>query len=130
MIPRHHHSARDGVPWRRRGWLCLLAGFVVLGLLSFGSSASPWWPRCPWRVLTGWACPGCGTIRSVHAALHGKWMLAFRLNPFLVYLLPVLGASVLFPERFPGRSAAWWLLVPTLAWWVVRNCLPPLAIPM
>jgi uncharacterized protein DUF2752 len=47
-------------------------------------------PPCPFRALTGWYCPGCGSLRALHQLLHGNLRLAFAFNPFTVLTLPFL----------------------------------------
>ena len=41
---------------------------------------------CPWRLLTGYPCPGCGGIRAMGAICTGQFEQAWLLNPiaFLV----------------------------------------------
>lgn len=41
---------------------------------------------CPWRLLTGIPCPGCGGIRAIGAISTGQFEQAWLLNPiaFLV----------------------------------------------
>ena len=41
---------------------------------------------CPWRLLTGYPCPGCGGIRAMGAISTGDFEQAWLLNPvaFLV----------------------------------------------
>jgi hypothetical protein len=87
----------------------VLAGAAVL--YAFSPSETWWYPRCPILAITGLRCPGCGTLRALHAALHGRLAEAFRLNPLSMLLLPLLavyGTAQLRPAariRIPG--AAW-----------------------
>ncbi len=41
---------------------------------------------CPWRLITGYPCPGCGGIRAMGAISTGQFEQAWLLNPvaFLV----------------------------------------------
>jgi hypothetical protein len=41
---------------------------------------------CPWRLITGYPCPGCGGIRAMGAICAGQFEQAWLLNPvaFLV----------------------------------------------
>ena len=36
---------------------------------------------CPWRLLTGYPCPGCGGIRAMGAISAGQFEQAWLLNP-------------------------------------------------
>jgi len=63
-----------------------VAGLVVLFL--FDPAQSGVFPPCPLRFLTGWYCPGCGSLRALHQLLHGNLGAAWALNPLTVLLLP------------------------------------------
>ena len=89
------------------------------------------YPTCPFLAVTGWYCPGCGTLRAVHALGHGDLMTALARNPFAVVALGyVVVTWVLWLQRSArGRSLRWlappWVLYGVLAailmFWVLRN---------
>jgi hypothetical protein len=64
--------------------LCL-AALVVL-YLGHPSEYSCM-PRCPFYLLTGMYCPGCGALRAIHYFLHGNISASVRHHPFLLPLL-------------------------------------------
>jgi hypothetical protein len=87
---------------------------------------------CPFRVVTGLACPGCGTLRCLHALLHGDVAEAVDRNALTVVVLPLLVAAwvVAGLRAFTGRPLrspvvpAWairTLAVGTVAFWAFRN---------
>ena len=83
---------------------------------------------CPYKTLTGWACPGCGLTRALHALLHGNLRLAFSFNPWVFVGGPAAAAFALLPRTMaPDRAQglrtalAWVMLAITLAFWVWRN---------
>ena len=69
-------------------WSLLVAGAVYLFLFEPGKSG--FFPACPFRLLTGFTCPGCGTTRALHQILHGHLDTAFTLNPLLLLAIPFL----------------------------------------
>ena len=69
-------------------WLLLLAGAAYLFVFEPGRSG--FFPACPFRLLTGFTCPGCGTTRALHQILHGHFAAAFMLNPLLLVAIPFL----------------------------------------
>lgn len=69
-------------------WLTIVAGSVCLFVLEPGKSIL--FPICPFRAITGFTCPGCGSTRGVHQLLHGNIAAAFELNPLLLLALPFL----------------------------------------
>lgn len=48
------------------------------------------YPLCPFHAGTGLWCPGCGSLRAVHALTHGDLMAAVHRNVLLVAALPVV----------------------------------------
>jgi len=71
--------------------LVLLAAtglFVVY--YKFNPSQGSIFLSCPWRLATGYHCPGCGSQRAIHQLLHLNVIAAFRLNPFMVLSLPLI----------------------------------------
>lgn len=71
-------------------WLGLMA---VAGFLFFFNPASPgnqFFPKCPFRLLTGMQCPGCGSTRAFYQLLHLHPVAAFKLNPLMILTLPFI----------------------------------------
>ena len=69
-------------------WLAMAVGAVCLYVLEPGKSKLL--PVCPFRALTGFTCPGCGSTRGMHQLLHGNLLAAFEFNPLLLLALPFL----------------------------------------
>lgn len=87
-----------------------MAGLVGLLLLwKFDPASSGIFPPCPLHYLTGWYCPGCGSLRAMHQLLQGNVRAAWALNPLTMVLLPFIGYGlmsqallVLRGRRLPG----------------------------
>jgi hypothetical protein len=90
------------------------------------------YPTCPFLWATGLYCPGCGSMRMIHALVHGDVARAFGLNPLAFTLLPVIGRLWILwvvgavrgvPLRTPTvRPAVAGLLgVLLVVYWIVRN---------
>lgn len=62
------------------------------------------YPTCPFRTLTGLSCPGCGTLRAMHALANGHLGAAAGLNVLAVAALPVLGWLWWRPVRARWRG--------------------------
>lgn len=96
------------------------------------------WPTlCPFALLLGYPCPGCGMGRSLWACFNGELISAFTYHPlgppFLAVTLFV-GSLRLTAKRFPvarciqrgierrTRGHAVWvaLLVVALGLWIAR----------
>lgn len=70
----------------------LVAAVAAAAVVTFGlgSAGGILLPPCPFRVLTGLACPGCGSVRAMQQLLHGNLIAALDLNPLAVLLLPLV----------------------------------------
>jgi hypothetical protein len=123
-----------------RGALSALAG--PLGVAALAAAAvgvvavvdpndAGHYPTCPFLALTGQACPGCGSLRAVHALAHGDVGTALSLN--LLTVLAVVPLVVIW-ARWLGRTRSgtsrhtvapapvlWGLLVVVVAFGVLRN---------
>lgn len=60
------------------------------------------WGFCPFRLLTGLPCPGCGSLRAVNNLTHGDVTAALSSNAVTVVLL---GAAVALWLAWLVRSA-------------------------
>lgn len=106
------------------------AGVVGLGALGYVALVDPHrpgslFPPCPFKLITGWNCPGCGGLRMTHDLLHGDLAAAAVDNVFLLIGLPLLGMWSLWRHRqgrptFPPASIAV-IAVAAILWTVVRN---------
>jgi len=80
----------------------LFIAAVGLVLLRAFDPARSWiFPPCPVHYLTGCYCPGCGSLRAIHALLHGDVHRAWAMNPLTIVLLPFV-AYGLFSEILVG----------------------------
>jgi hypothetical protein len=90
------------------------------------------YPTCPFLALTGLYCPGCGSLRMVHALAHGHVAEGFGRNPLAFLLIPVVGylwtrwvTCVIRGETISSplfRTSVIWAFIGLLiVYWVVRN---------
>ena len=113
--------------------LTLLVGGIVYALLD--PALYTLMPKCPFRLLTGLSCPGCGIQRAAHALLHGHLWEAVQYNFFMVFSIPyaasLVAAHWLVGSRWrekmlpvlESRVMMILYIVLFLVWWVVRNLL-------
>lgn len=88
----------------------LVAMALAMGMLALASPYILWLLHltpvtCPFRILAGLACPGCGTTRSFFALGSGQVLTALRLNPLGFFLWLFLGATVVFKVGWLSRGA-------------------------
>ena len=105
-------------------------GLSFVYLLDPGTSDL--YPPCPFLALTGFYCPGCGTLRALHQLTLGHPVAALDLNPLMVLLLPLVAfflashamlAVTGRPLRkyFVRPELIWALLGVVLVYWLLRN---------
>lgn len=67
---------------------------TVVGATAWVAAVDPdrpgHYPVCPFHALTGLWCPGCGSLRAVHALTHGDLTAAVHRNVLLVAALPLV----------------------------------------
>jgi hypothetical protein len=87
-------------------WLLIALGAVAaiamaVVLFCFNPSQYGFYPRCQLYVTTGLYCPGCGSLRAMHALTHGQVLAALRCNALLTLSFPVL--AILGLRRLAGK---------------------------
>ena len=90
-------------------------------------------PVCPFYGLTGLYCPGCGTLRCLHALLHADLRSALDHNVLTVFFVPLLVVAWLSAGRAgiggrhrprtwnPPRWVGWTSAAAFSLFWILRN---------
>lgn len=113
----------------------LAAGAAAAAAVAYVGAVDPnesgHYPTCPFLFLTGLYCPGCGSLRAVHALAHGDVATAVDRNVLAVVagVLVVgiwLGALARAWRGTPRRTVAppgllWAGAVVVVLFAVVRN---------
>jgi hypothetical protein len=150
-VPHDDHPARLPAPRPRSGlegwadrlgqrlppvtWPLGVAAIALAGaaLLHFVDPNEPGnYPTCPWLLITGTFCPGCGTMRAVALLTHLDVVGALGMNLLLMLVLPYLAyayatwlAGTLRPRTRPPRPTPTWfvwaLLASFVVFWIARN---------
>ncbi|MEU4825367.1 DUF2752 domain-containing protein [Actinomadura sp. NPDC023710] len=134
LVPEVRGGGRRRLAVRllRPGGVLILSVAAVSYVAAVDPNEAGHYPTCPFLALTGFQCPGCGSMRTVHALAHGHLQEAFGLNVLTVAMLPVL---VFFWLRWararaldrPVRTKVahpaliWILFGAILLFWLIRN---------
>lgn len=98
------------------------AGLLCAGLL-YGYVLIPLGLRipCPFYLVTGLRCPGCGVTDLCLGLLHGRFVPGY--NWGLVLIASWIPLALWLQRRRPGaaRILTWALAAAALAWGVLRN---------
>lgn len=116
----------------KRNLLVAAASVAALAVYILFCEYSGAMPRCPFKWVTGFDCPGCGSQRALRSLLHGHPLEAWGYNLILPPVQAYLMTIVLLPlwrgrraERIHAAltspAAIWSLLGVVMAWWVLRN---------
>jgi hypothetical protein len=91
-------------------------------------------PKCPFLVLTGYQCAGCGSQRAIHALLNLNINEAWHQNALLVLSLPYILIGLIYnfiPQ--PTESMLYWrkilfgqkaiivVMILIVCFWIGRN---------
>jgi uncharacterized protein DUF2752 len=124
--------------WRGSGvrWAPYAVLAAVAGAAGYVAAVDPdrpgHYPTCPFYALSGYYCPGCGTLRMVHALTHGhvaeafgRNALAFLTIPALVYLWVRWALAARRGRPLPATLLSPWAVIAfavvSVVFWVVRN---------
>lgn len=110
---------------------------IIAGLgyvyYNFSPAEDSFFLKCPFKMMTGLECPGCGSQRAVHELLHLNIGKAFQYNPLMVSAIPYLALGFLFniegvKTRFPktrkfffGTRTIYLILLIILIFFIFRN---------
>lgn len=134
-VTHPHAHTPNGI---RRSWLLLapVAGLIAIFTVPFGPAPT----ICPFALITGIPCPGCGLTRAVVALAHGDIGSAVAFHPLVGVVLAWLGATWLVAvarrrglnirlDRRVVDRLLWATAALFVATWVVRmgtGTLPPI----
>ncbi len=96
-------------------WLgAVLTGVALVAVVDPNEPGH--YPTCPLLAVTGFYCPGCGTLRALHALAHGDVTTALARNPLAVLAVPVAvwlwarwARARWAPANAPGASIPAWM---------------------
>lgn len=114
--------------------LVVFLAIVVYVYSAYNPAEYAIFPRCPFRMITGYKCPGCGSQRAVHELFHANLSMAMHYNILLVISVPYLLLAFVFDivkntnpaylrwrRRIFGKNAIIIILGIIIVYWVLRN---------
>lgn len=114
-----------------------LIGIAMGGIILYNLNPNLYWfmPKCPFKIITGLSCPGCGIQRAIYSLLHGNIVDAIQYNYYLLYagpyamlfvvkwLLPNGNARNKLKNVIENKYVVNFYVVTFLLWLVTRNLL-------
>ncbi|MDB2473487.1 DUF2752 domain-containing protein [Schleiferiaceae bacterium] len=117
-------------------WGIAIVLVTMLAILyrTYNPNGNVYFPKCPFRELTGLKCPGCGSQRAVHYLLNFDIFNAIKENVILVLSIPYILTGLVFDSlKNPnenilnwrkilfGRKAIFVILTIIITFWILRN---------
>lgn len=124
-------------------WSIAIITVIILAILyrTYNPNGNIYFPKCPFRELTGYKCPGCGSQRAIHYLLNFNILNAIKENTILVLSIPYILTGMVFDlikqpndktlkwrKRLFGQKAIVIILIIIIAFWILRNITFPLQI--
>jgi hypothetical protein len=120
-----HTTGRSGPQYATLGTAGIFAGALAYVGVRDPHASGFGFPTCPFRLLTGWNCPGCGGLRMTHDLLHGDIGAAVVDNVFLLVGLPLLALWLIVRWRaglrLMPKTAIATVVIAAITWTVIRN---------
>ena len=117
-------------------WSIVLGIILILSVLYkfYNPNENIYFPKCPFKELTGYKCPGCGSQRAIHYLLNFEIYPAFKENALLVLSIPYLLIGFVFDliknpgikllkwrKILFGEKAIYIILTVIILFWILRN---------
>ena len=117
-------------------WSILFLGLVILIFVYKGYNPieNIYFPKCIFKEMTGFRCPGCGSQRSIHYLLNFDINSAISENILLVLSIPYLLVGFFFEltkktsdnilkwrKILFGTKAIHIILIIIVSFWILRN---------
>ncbi len=83
----------------------IITGAALLGYLLFRRLTGFYIP-CPFRLITGLKCPGCGVTKMIEALLTFDFARAYEANSFLLVTLPFLIFEIIYEFFLSHKNLA------------------------
>lgn len=109
--------------------------FIII-YTTIDPSDKIYFPKCMFKMLTGYNCPGCGSQRAFHHLFNGEFTAAFIQNPVMWIVLTYISIYLIlkyitdmqngfkkiytFLDSYKTKLVIMALII---VWWVIRNVL-------
>lgn len=79
-------------------WSIAIILLTIIAILykTYNPNGNIYFPKCPFRELTGLKCPGCGSQRAIHYLLNFDILNALKENVILVLSIPYILTGLVF----------------------------------
>ena len=105
----YYDKALEEKAYKNKAWALFFLVIIILGSFIFEATPANGITFCPYKLITGIDCPGCGMTRSWVHLVAGSFTEAVRFNPFgpILFTLAVFKVIFLSFEVYKKR----WLVI-------------------
>ena len=116
------------------GITLLLVSSLVILYITYNPNVNIYFPKCPFLLLTGFKCAGCGSQRAIHFLLNFDIYHAIKENVILVLSIPYIMTGLVLDtlhissdnilkwrKTLFGQKAIYIVLSVIIAFWIIRN---------
>ena len=116
------------------GIITIISLMLIYLYKTYNPINSNYFPKCPFKELTGYKCPGCGSQRAIHYLLNFDIFNAIKENLLLVISIPYLILGFIFDLiKVKNRKMLLWrkilfgtksiiiILILIISFWILRN---------
>jgi len=122
--------------WKILKWVLIFTGLTIFVIIykHYNPLESILFPKCPFKAVTGYKCPGCGSQRAIHYLLNGDILMAVKQNILLVLSIPYLIIGAIFDMIYInnekllkirkilfGTITIYIIFVVVILFWIFRN---------
>lgn len=117
MFPQHNSKKHRAIKLSLRVAAATLGGLLYYFIISITGISIP----CPFNLITGLKCPGCGITRMISSVLCFDFKSAFNFNPVLFCsLLPLSIVFLVQSVKYIRRgTTSYYKWQPALIWTVI-----------
>lgn len=115
-------------------FLVILVITIIVLYKVYNPIDSIYFPKCLFKGITGYKCPGCGSQTAVHHLLNLNIFSAFKANAILIFAIPYLilcfafemvkkptEKQLMWRKRLFGERAIYIVLTIIILFWILRN---------
>ncbi len=117
-------------------WSIIFIGLITLAFIYkvYNPLENAYFPKCPFKELTSYKCPGCGSQRAIHYLLNFDISNAVKQNILLIISIPYLLLGFVFDIKknltyrmlkwrkiLFGKRAIFAILFIIISYWIIRN---------
>lgn len=114
--------------------ILITTALILIGFYFFNPAKVDFYPKCPFKTITGYDCPGCGSQQAIHNLLNIEILEAIKSNLLLVlaiiFSIPFVVINIYknpdkrilaLKKLMYSNTTLLIILIIIIVFWIVRN---------